>query len=109
MKIVNTVMEWCVTHKYEWLGFAVGMVFVLAVAGLYRVSWELPESTPELRTTPATPQPATTVTPSPVRAPQPGTPVPQRPQRARPVLKKLDGPPEALRQLHNQQSRKDVP
>jgi len=64
MKIANAVMEWCVAHKYEWLGFAVGMVFVLAAAGLYRLSWELPESTPALQTTPAIPKSATTVTPS---------------------------------------------
>jgi hypothetical protein len=109
MKIVNSFMEWCVAHKYEWLGFAVGMVFVLAAAGLYRVSWELPESTPTLQTIPAAPKAATTVQPSPARAPTPAAPAPQRPQRAKPVLKKLDGPPEALRRLHNQQNTTNAP
>ena len=89
-KIIDAAKKWFAANKLGPLGFAVGMAFVLAVAGIYRISWELPESIP----TPAPQNPA---------------PVPQRPTPAKPVLKRLDGPPEPLRRLHEQQNKTTTP
>lgn len=104
-RILEYSKKWFATNKYGLLGFAVGLVVMLAAAGIYRISWEFQDAAP---TSPPI-QTKTTVTPTPAAAPKPGTPVPQRPTRAKPVLQKLDGPPDALRRLHEQQNQTSTP
>ena len=105
-KIMDAVRQWCTANKLGLLGFAIGMVCVLAVAGLYRISWEFPETSPDLNT--SIPAPKASVTPTPAPASQTRTPVPQKATRAKPVLQRLDGPPEPLRNLHEQQNKPET-
>ncbi len=104
-RIVESIKSWFAANKYGLAGFAVGMIVVLAVAGLYRISWEFQDSTPPIPTVNTQTDTKTNAAPAPTTAPKPGATAPQRPTRARPVLQKLDGPPDALRRLHEQQNQ----
>ena len=110
-RVMETMKKWLTANKYELWGFAAGMAVVVAAAGVYRISWEFSEKAPAVVNAPTTPQPASAVSriPTPQRAPGKEVPPPQQPTRARPVLKKLDGPPEALRRLREQQSKPATP
>ena len=107
-KIVESIKKWFATNKYGLVGFAVGIAVVLAAAGVYRISWEFPEAPPVQSPPTVSPQTKTTVTPTPAATPKPGAPIPQRPAKAKPVLKKLNGPPDMLRRLQEQQNQQST-
>ena len=103
-KMMDDMKQWFNANRTALLGFAIGMIFVLAAAGIYRISWEFPES----KSTVGTPSPSKAkVRPAPsVQSPKR---VPQRATPTKPVLKKLDGLPEPFRRIREQQQKPKTP
>lgn len=100
-KITDAIKQWFIINKIGLLGFAIGVSCVLAAAGIYRISWELPET----GAIPTLPKASVAPTIKPAQTSQPQRQQPQKAVRPKPVLKRLDGPPEPLRRLHEQQNK----
>jgi len=101
--ILNALKQSLRDNKYEWLGFAVGMVAVLVAAGVYRISWEIKSDVVTVPPSARTPvaRPAATTQTKPKTPLQRAAPAPKavsypptkEPAKKTPILERLDGPP----------------